>query len=65
MVKMHALKSLQKENHFEKFVEQKKDRVGDFPNIIEHNKVMMQREERNRYYLYKRPIDIAIKQKEL
>jgi hypothetical protein len=44
-------------------VETKKDLVAVYPNIIDNNKLMMQREERNRFLLYKRPIDEAIKLK--
>jgi hypothetical protein len=44
-------------------VETKKDLVAVYLNIIDNNKLMMQREERNRFLLYKRPIDEAIKLK--
>ena len=44
-------------------METKKDLVAVYLNIIDNNKLMMQREERNRFLLYKRPIDEAIKLK--
>ena len=54
-----------KEQEFNNYVEQNQDLHGDYPNVVESNKIMMQRQENNRYMLYKIPIDECIKQKYL
>ena len=53
----YTLISNKKVENYEKFVEEKRELVANFANVIDYNKSILLRAERNRFLIYKRPID--------